>query len=74
MNLIKSKLRNRMQLPMLSSILAIRSGLTRESKCCYNYVIPNSVLKDIKTTKTYQCNAEEMDGIEDVLLTENLEH
>jgi hypothetical protein len=53
MNIVKSKLRNKMQLPMLRSILHIRSGLQREECCCYNYDIPTNVIKQIKSNETY---------------------
>lgn len=69
MNLIKSKLRNRMQLSMLSSILSIRSGLARDNKCCFNYNIPQNVLTKIKTLATYECTSAELeiDFIENIL-------
>nr|CAH7741589.1 unnamed protein product [Callosobruchus chinensis] len=40
MNIIKSKLRNKLQLPMLSAILSIKAGLNRYVKCCHSYNIP----------------------------------
>lgn len=68
MNLIKTKLRNRMQLRMLSSILAIRSGLTRQNKCCHDYNIDEKILKNIKSMHTYECNDVEIEDIENLLL------
>nr|CAI5865955.1 unnamed protein product [Callosobruchus analis] len=35
-NIIKSKLRNKLQLPMLSVILNIKAGLNRCDKCCHS--------------------------------------
>lgn len=68
MNLIKTKLRNRMQLRMLSSILAIRSGLTRQNKCCHDYNIDEKILKNIKSMHKYECNDVEIEDIENLLL------
>lgn len=54
MNLVKSKIRNRMQLPLLCSILTIRAGLRLAEKCCHNYDLPDDVLKKICSNETYQ--------------------
>lgn len=59
MNLIKSKLRNRMKLPVLSNILHIRFGLKRVGKCCKNYVLPDEILKQLGTAKVYQSRDED---------------
>ncbi|KAH0563699.1 hypothetical protein KQX54_004773 [Cotesia glomerata] len=53
MNLTKTKQRNRMKPDMLKSILTIRGGLTRESKCCNNYEFPADVIKKIRTNEVY---------------------
>lgn len=53
MNIVKSKLRNRMETKMANAILGIRAGLRRNDKCCYNYELPPDVLKKIGTTETY---------------------
>lgn len=53
MNVIKTKLRNRMQLPMLTAILSIKAGLKRHNKCCNSYDIPEQVIRKIKTNETY---------------------
>jgi hypothetical protein len=50
MNLVKSKLRNRLQLLMLSAILSIKAVL---NKCCNTYSIPDNVVQKIKTNETY---------------------
>ncbi|XP_032589126.2 uncharacterized protein LOC116804664 isoform X1 [Drosophila mojavensis] len=39
-NLVKSKLRNGMNLNTLNSILSVRYGLNRNDKCCYEYTLP----------------------------------
>ncbi|XP_025996408.2 uncharacterized protein LOC113005286 [Solenopsis invicta] len=56
MNITKTKLRNKMQLPMLTAILAIRSGLKRVNKCCKTFDLPNDVVKKIKTNECYVPN------------------
>ena len=53
MNYIKSKLRNKMKLPLLHAILAIRFGLARLGKCCSTYELPDQALKEIGTVKAY---------------------
>lgn len=53
-NLIKYKLRNRMKLPVLNAILAIRSGLNRCNKCCFNFDLPKEILDKIGTNLTYE--------------------
>ena len=54
MNIIKSKLRNRMQLPMLNAILKVKYGVRRHGKCCKNYDLPASVINKIGTMATYR--------------------
>lgn len=53
MNIVKNKLRNRMETKMANSLLGIRAGLRRNEKCCYNYELPPEVLKMIGTLKAY---------------------
>ena len=53
MNIVKNKLRNRMETKMVNAILGIRAGLRRNDKCCYNYELPPDVLKMIGTTEAY---------------------
>nr|CAI5841355.1 unnamed protein product [Callosobruchus analis] len=43
MNIIKSKLRNKLQLPMFSA-LSIKGGLNRCDKCYHSYSTPENVL------------------------------
>jgi len=47
MNLVKTKLRNRMGSKLLDSILTIKNGLRRQNVCCENYSLPMNVLKQI---------------------------
>lgn len=51
MNLIKSKLRYKMRLPMLNAILSVRSGMRREGRCCDTYEINKNVLKKLNILK-----------------------
>lgn len=53
MNIVKNKLRNRMETKMANAILGIRAGLRRNDKCCYNYELPSNVLKVIGTKQAY---------------------
>lgn len=55
MNVIKTKLRNRMNLETLNAILTIRAGLKRHGKCCADFTLsPDSTMvAKIKTLETY---------------------
>ena len=53
LNNVKTKLRNRMENKMCISILAIKFGLLRHSKCCSTYELPNDVLRKIGTLASY---------------------
>ncbi|XP_051173505.1 uncharacterized protein LOC127289558 [Leptopilina boulardi] len=64
MNLVKTKLSNRMLLPMLNSILQIRYGLKRLKMCCHNYQIPHAVVQLIGTKESYSSNAVNFHEIE----------
>lgn len=59
MNVIKNKLRNRMKLTMLNSILAIRNGLRKINICCKDFTIPNELVRKIKNNETYSCSEDE---------------
>lgn len=53
MNVIKSKLRNRMNLNTLNSILYIRTGLKTFNSTCYSYDIPKEVTKKVGSKDVY---------------------
>ena len=53
MNIVKNKLRNRMETEMANAILAVRAGLKRHGKLCYEYDIPKEVAIKIGTSVTY---------------------
>ncbi|GBP01563.1 hypothetical protein EVAR_101094_1 [Eumeta japonica] len=73
MNIIKNKQRNRMTLKLLTAILRVRCGLRLEGKCCNNYEVPVSVVKQIGTKESYQSDtdddgADKTDSSEDELI------
>lgn len=53
MNTVKSKLRNKMTENMVNAILNIRSGLKRNQKTCYSYILPDEVISMVGTMLTY---------------------
>lgn len=53
MNVVKTKLRNRMGLKMLNAILTIRAGLKRQEICCSEFEPSENLLTKIKTLQTY---------------------
>lgn len=53
MNVVKTKLRNRMGPKLLDSILTIRSGLKRMKMCCADYKFPAEVLNDLNKSSYY---------------------
>lgn len=61
MNVVKNKLRNRMKLLMLNSILVIRNGLRKSNICCKDFVIPHQIVKKIKSNECYFSNNNEDD-------------
>ena len=58
MNIIKSKIRNRMNLKTLNSILSTRYGLKRKGKCCYDYKLPKEVVDAIGDSAKYKTQDE----------------
>jgi len=65
MNLVKTKLRNRMKSPLLIALLNIRSGLKRNKKCCHNFSLPDAIVKKIGTNEVY-INDETDELVDDV--------
>ena len=53
-NITKTKLRNRMKVQTLHSLLCVKFGLKREGKCCYSYEIPKELVQKIGTLDSYQ--------------------
>jgi len=64
MNLIKTKLRNKIKLPLLNNILYIRFGLKRLDACCNNYTLFENILKSIGNVKMYEKSVPESDAHE----------
>lgn len=58
MNIVKTKLRNRLSVKTLNAILYIRFGLKRAGKCCYSYTVPDDVLRSIGTKEIYSLGNE----------------
>jgi len=59
LNLIKTKIRNKLSVTTTNSILRIRYGLKQSNKCCHNYNIPNDIIKKFKTNETYKKEPDE---------------
>lgn len=53
MNIVKSKLRNRLHISSVNAILAVRSSLRRLEKTCNTYDLPKEIIKQIGTMATY---------------------
>ncbi|XP_076057947.1 uncharacterized protein LOC143035172 isoform X2 [Oratosquilla oratoria] len=47
-DIVKLKLRDHSNLNFLSGVLAIKSGLCRQGKCCLSYELPTSALQEIE--------------------------
>lgn len=54
MNLVKSKLRNKMKILTLKAILAFRYGMKNHESCCASYELPRDVLRKIVTIDSYK--------------------
>lgn len=68
MNIVKSKSRNKMGTTLLTSLLQIRFGLKLSDKCCKNFSLPDSTVKQIGTKEIYktQGNLEEVNFDEEL--------
>ena len=53
MSVVKNKLRNRMSLQTLNSILYVRYGLRLSGEACYEHKLPDSVLQHFGTSAAY---------------------
>jgi hypothetical protein len=56
-SVVKSKLRNRMSLHTLNSILLVRYGLKLAGDTCYQHKLPSEVLQQFGTTAAYSFKA-----------------
>lgn len=57
MSVVKSKLRNRLSLHTLNSILLVRYGLKLAGDTCYQHKLPSEVLQQFGTTAAYSFKA-----------------
>ena len=57
MSVVKSKLRNRMSLHTLNSILLVLYGLKLAGDTCYQHKLPSEVLQQFGTTAVYSFKA-----------------
>lgn len=59
MNIVKTKLRNRMGPKLLDNILTVRAGPKRSKVCCSEYQLPSEVLEQIRTLFYYDKNVKD---------------
>ncbi|MGH0137865.1 UNVERIFIED_CONTAM: hypothetical protein FKN15_067983 [Acipenser sinensis] len=59
LNVVKTKLRNRLSLLTVNSILHIRYGLQTAGKKCYQYSLPSSMLRIIGTMESYSSESKQ---------------
>jgi len=59
LNLVKTKIWNKLSVTTTNSVLRIWYGLKQSNKCCHNYNIPNDIIKKIKTNETYKKKLDE---------------
>lgn len=57
LNITKSKLRNKMGIKLVNSLLHIKYGLKRHNKCCKDYVLPAQTLQKIGSLECYKSDA-----------------
>lgn len=57
MGVVKTKLRNRMSLETLNSILYVRYGLKLAGEACFEHKLPDSVLRQFGTSVAYSFKA-----------------
>lgn len=53
MNVVQTKLRNRLLNDIVNAILTVRYGLRRHNKCCRTYEYPSEVLRKIRSNEKY---------------------
>lgn len=68
MNLVITKIRNKLYTTTFDAILVIRAGLKRINKCCYNYDFPSSVSNKIGTMAVYDGTVSEQLDSEDYVI------
>lgn len=79
LNIIKSKLRNRLLISTVDAIIMIRTGLWVKGKNCYNYQLPDNVICSVGSAEKYENKRgneaveDEWDTIADIFETSNEE-
>ena len=58
LNLVKSKLRNRINIASVNAVLAIRCGMKRVGKSCDTFELPKEVVSQIGTMQVYKSEEE----------------
>ena len=58
LNLVKSKLRNRINIASVNAVLAIRCGMKRVGKSCDTFELPKEVVSQIGTMQVYRSEEE----------------
>ena len=58
MNIIKTKLRNRMKVDLLNSVLSIREVRKREGSSRHAYALPDQVVRLVGTMAVYRGSGE----------------
>lgn len=53
LNIIKSKLRNRLYISTVDAIIMVKTGLLVKNKNCYNYILPDNVIQNVGTSQKY---------------------
>ncbi|KAH9367931.1 hypothetical protein HPB48_008349 [Haemaphysalis longicornis] len=53
LNIVKSKLRNKLKPDTTNAILVVRAGRNRHRKSCFDYELPAAVVSAIGTSATY---------------------
>lgn len=73
MSVVKSKLRNRLSLHTLNSILLVLYGLKLAGDTCYQHKLPNDILQQFGTTAAYSFKAIPSSSADTSSLTEQLD-
>lgn len=67
MNIVKSKSRNKMGTTLLTSLLYIRFGLKLNNKCCKDFTLPDTIVKQIGTKEIYNKEPSNSEEVNDEL-------
>lgn len=73
MSVVKSKLRNRMSLHTLNSILLVQYGPKLAGETCYQHKLPIEVMQQFGTTAAFSLKATPSSSADSSLMTMQLE-